>query len=166
MQMKAILALAGLAIALGATTALAQVGPPQVKNLTVQYSGVITNNVTDTLMIRQPDGTLTRYEGIVPNYAYKDAATGALLPAFVVFANEGSGGALLRGNATDLTLSAPTGINALGGSNSGNFSLGFKGSWNLPTYAAPQVPEPASIVIFAGGLAIPRRARRKSALQS
>jgi hypothetical protein len=268
MRFNALAALAGLTLAIDVTSAQAQVGPPQVKNLTVQYTGVITNDVTDTLMIRQPDGTLTRYMGTVPNYAYKkgdavtvsfsttvptkayydansvppsadgiyrfsyagpngngngfgvsrdfdisgsfgraidfggggitivydsnvdtyslefrdggfaigyfsgpgydyDATTGALLPAFVGFANEGSGGALLRGNATDLTLSVPTGINAPGGGNSGNFALGFKGTWNLPTYGgATQVPEPASIAIFAGGLAILSRARRKRAVQS
>jgi PEP-CTERM motif len=256
------------AVTLSAPSAQAQNNAPQTRSLSVTYSGIITNDVTDTLMIRQPDGTFTRYMGTVPNYEYKkgdavtvsfttnvptkayydannvpkasdgiyrfsyagpngngngfgvsrdfdisgsfgraidfggggitivydsnvdtyslefrdggfaigyfsgpgydyDATTGALLPAFVGFANEGSGGALLRGNATDLQLLVPTGINAPGGGNSGNFSLGFKGSWNLPNYGgATQVPEPASIAIFAGGLAILSRARRKRASPS
>ncbi len=260
------LAVYAFAIAVSISTAFAQ-GAPQTRVLSVKYTGVITNDVTDTLMIRQPDGTLARYMGTVPNYEYKkgdavsvsfttnvptkayydantvpkasdgiyrfsyagpngngngfgvsrdfdisgsfgraidfggsgitivydsnvdtyslefrdggfgigyfsgpgydyDALTGALLPGFAGFANEGSGGPLLRGNATDLSLSVPIGINAPGGGNAGNFSLGFKGSWNLPNYSATQVPEPASIGIFAGGLFLLQRARRRRTLQS
>ena len=261
MRFKALAAFAGLAIAVGATSAQAQSTPPQVKTLTVQYSGVITNDVADTLMIRQPDGSLTRYTGTVPDYAYKkgdavtvsfntnvptkafydannvppsvdgiyrfavqgpngngsgfgvgrnfdisgplspstdfgaggitivfdsnadtyslefpngafsfgyfsgpsfkyDANTGALLPSGLCFSASCTDGAVLGGNATDLTLRAPVGSTAAPG-NAGNFSLGFKGGWNLPTYAATPVPEPASIGIFAAGLAMLSRARRR-----
>jgi hypothetical protein len=266
MRFNALAALAGLTLALGVTSAQAQVGQPQIKKLTVQYNGVITNDVADTLMIRQPDGSLTRYMGTVPNYEYKkgdavtvsfnttvptkayydannvpkasdgiyrfgvgarlsgvvgfgrsndidisgsfgqaldfgasgitivydanvdtyslefpnglfgigyfsgpsfryDANTGALLPSRGCFYSACEDGALLRGDATDLTLSVPTGTTEQPG-NSGNFTLGFKGSWNLPTYSATQVPEPASIAIFAGGLAILSRARCKRTSQS
>jgi hypothetical protein len=266
MRFKALVALAGLTLALGVTGAQAQVGPPQIKNLTVQYNGVITNDVADTIMIRQPDGSFARYTGTVPDYAYKkgdavtisfstnvptgayynannvpksvdgiyrfavqgpngngtgfgvgrgfdisgplspsvdfgaggltivfdsnadtyslefpngafafgyfsgpsyqyDANTGALLPSRNCFSASCTDGATVRGNATDVTLRSPVGTSAQPG-DAGNFSLGFKGSWNLSTYSATQVPEPASIAIFAGGLAILSRARRKRTLQS
>jgi hypothetical protein len=250
------------AVTPGASSAQAQSNAPQTRGLSVKYSGIITNDVTDTLMIRQPDGTFTRYMGTVPNYEYTkgdavtvsfsttvptkayydannvppsadgiyrfsyagpigngngfgvsrdfdisgsfgraidfggggitivydsnvdtyslefrdggfaigafsgpgynyNANTGALLSGFVGFANEGSGGPVLRGNAADLRLSVPVGIDAPGGGNAGSFTLGFNGSWNLPTYSATQVPEPASIGLFAGGLALLQRARRR-----
>ncbi len=44
---------------------------PHLRTLRVQFNGVITNDVADTISIRQPDGTLTPYEGPVPTYAYK-----------------------------------------------------------------------------------------------
>jgi PEP-CTERM motif len=263
---KAALAFAA-AMTLVTTGVFAQ-GAPQTRVLRATYTGVITNDVTDTLMIRQPDGTFARYQGTVPNYEYKkgdvvtvsysttvptkayydannvppsadgiyrfiyqgplsgnnnfgvsrdfdisgsfgraidfggggitivydsnadtyslefrdggfaigafagpgydyDATTGALLPGFIGFKDEGSGGPVLRGDATDLKLSVPIEFNQPGGGNAGNFSLGFKGSWNLPTYEPTQVPEPASIGLFAGGLALLQRARRrKNRLQS
>lgn len=267
MRFKAFIALAGLALIAGATGAQAQVEPPQVKTITVQYSGVVTNDVADTIMIRQPDGTLAHYTGTVPDYAYKkgdavtisfntnvptkafydahnvppsvdgiyrfavqgpngngngfgvgrnfdisgplspsvdfgaggitivfdsnadtyslefpngafalgyfsgpsyryDANSGALLPSGNCFSASCTDGATVGGNATDVTLRSPVGTSAQPG-NAGNFSLAFNGAWNLPTYGgATQVPEPASIGIFAAGLAMLQRARRRRALQS
>jgi PEP-CTERM motif len=255
------------AITLGATNAHAQ-GAPQTRALTVQYSGVITNDVADTLMIRQPDGTFARYTGTVPNYAYNkgdavtvsftttvptgayydannvprsadgiyrffvqgplgqggtfgkavadisgplgassnyassgitvvfdsnsdtyslefpndrfsigyfsgasflyDVNSGALLPTSRNCFTAGGcdTGAYIQGDATDIKLTSDTG-RADGSADpvtlgpSGSFTLGFKGSWNLPTYSATQVPEPASIGLFAGGLALLQRARRR-----
>ncbi len=56
--------------------ALAQTAP-QSRLLTVQFSGVVTNDVHDTIAIRQPDGSFAAYAGPVPAYDYKkgDAVT-------------------------------------------------------------------------------------------
>jgi hypothetical protein len=259
---------AAIALAMISTSAFAQ-----TRTLNVKYSGVVTNDVTDTIMIRQPDGTVARYTGNVPNYEFKkgdnvtisfdttmptkayydagtapksadgiyrfqvgtrvsgvfgfgsvenpdvtgslgprglyvlsgltivydannetysiefrdsgffladvqapsylyDANTGALLssPTNCFTPAECGGGGLIAGNATEAKLTVDTGRSdgvtdpqLLG--RSGSFTLGFSGGWNLPTYEPTQVPEPASIGIFAGGLFLLQRARRRRALQ-
>lgn len=61
-----IAALAGLA----AVPAMAQTAPVS-RTITLTYSGVVTQGAGDTIMIRQPDGSLTRYTGPLPDFPYK-----------------------------------------------------------------------------------------------
>jgi PEP-CTERM motif len=63
---------ASVAFALS-TAANAQVnGISQTQNrVDVNFTGFVTNDVTDTIMIRQPDGNFTKYTGPVPDYPYK-----------------------------------------------------------------------------------------------
>jgi hypothetical protein len=71
------LAIAAFGIgAASAAPAVAQTAP-QSRLLTVQFSGVVTNDVRDTISIRQPNGTFTPYAGPVPAFDYKkgDAVT-------------------------------------------------------------------------------------------
>jgi len=58
-----------LAALLIASPAFAQM--PQSRPLTVTFSGTVTNDVSDTIMIRQPNGSLTPYQGPVPAYDYR-----------------------------------------------------------------------------------------------
>jgi hypothetical protein len=63
---------ASIAFALSAT-ANAQFVPDQGtrEDVTISFKGFVTNDVTDTIMIRQPDGNFTKYTGPVPDYPYK-----------------------------------------------------------------------------------------------
>ncbi len=59
----------GLAVALLAVPAFAQL--PASRTFDVKFTGVVTNDVSDTIMIRQPDGSSARYQGPVPQYEYR-----------------------------------------------------------------------------------------------
>jgi PEP-CTERM motif len=63
---------ASVAFALS-TAANAQFVPDQGtrEDVTISFRGFVTNDVTDTIMIRQPDGNFTKYTGPVPDYPYK-----------------------------------------------------------------------------------------------
>ncbi len=65
-MIRATLAVLVLAVT---TPALAQA--PQSRPLTVTFSGVVTSDVSDSISIRQPDGSFTPYRGAVPEYAYR-----------------------------------------------------------------------------------------------
>jgi PEP-CTERM motif len=52
-----------------ATPSIAQM--PQSRPLTVTFSGVVTSDVSDTIAIRQPDGSFAPYRGPVPAYDYR-----------------------------------------------------------------------------------------------
>lgn len=56
-----------------AGAASAQVLPigPTANQLKVTFTGTVTNNVTDSITIRQPDGTSIPYTGPVPDYPYQ-----------------------------------------------------------------------------------------------
>jgi hypothetical protein len=66
------LALVSLALAT-ASVANAQLTPidATTSRLQLNFTGVVTNDVANTIMIRQPDGSMTRYTGPVPDYPYK-----------------------------------------------------------------------------------------------
>jgi PEP-CTERM motif len=63
---RSVIALVALALA---TPSIAQM--PQTRPLTVTFSGVVTNDVSDTISIRQPDGSFAPYRGPVPAYDYR-----------------------------------------------------------------------------------------------
>ena len=65
----------GLALAASAP-ALAQ-GAPVSRIVPVTFTGTVTNDVTNEIRIRQPDGSYARFTGPVPDYPYKkgDAVT-------------------------------------------------------------------------------------------
>ena len=44
----------------------------QSRPITVTFNGVVTNSATDTIRIRQADGTSTNYTGPLPDFPYKD----------------------------------------------------------------------------------------------
>jgi hypothetical protein len=50
------------------------IGPTQ-NRLNVTFTGTVTNDVINTIRIRQPDGTTTRYSGPVPEYPYQRGDT-------------------------------------------------------------------------------------------
>jgi PEP-CTERM motif len=60
--------------ALFATTAAsAQITPinATTSRLQLSFTGIVTNDVTNTIMIRQPDGSFSKFTGPVPDYPYK-----------------------------------------------------------------------------------------------
>lgn len=48
---------------------------PQSRTIPVTFTGVVTNEITDTIKIRQPDGTLSTFTGPIPDYPYKKGDT-------------------------------------------------------------------------------------------
>jgi len=68
-------AIAG-AVVLGATGAAAQTAPIS-RTIPVTFTGTVTSSAGDTLMVRQPDGSMTPYTGPLPDYPYAagDAVT-------------------------------------------------------------------------------------------
>lgn len=58
---------------LAASPAFAQVSPLNATTNSVRlvFTGVVTNDVTNTIMLRQPDGSFTKFTGPVPDYPYK-----------------------------------------------------------------------------------------------
>jgi PEP-CTERM motif len=75
--MKSILAFALVAAAtnLGNAPAAAQsslpASPPFSKEISLTFTGVVTNDVTKSIGIRQPDNSLVPYTGPVPEFPYK-----------------------------------------------------------------------------------------------
>jgi hypothetical protein len=59
------------AFALLSLPASAWAQAPQTRPLTVSFTGVVTDDINNTIMIRQPDGTMARYAGPVPDYVYR-----------------------------------------------------------------------------------------------
>jgi hypothetical protein len=59
--------------AVSAAPASAQVTPlnPTTNAVRVTFTGTVTNDVTNTIRIRQPDGSSIPYTGPVPDYPYK-----------------------------------------------------------------------------------------------
>jgi PEP-CTERM motif len=53
-----------------ATPANAQTAP-QLRTIPVTFTGVVTNEIADTIKIRQPDGSLSTFTGPVPDYPYR-----------------------------------------------------------------------------------------------
>lgn len=54
--------------------AAAQTGPQQ-RTLPVKFTGVVTNEIRDTIKIRQPDGSLSTFTGPIPDYPYQKGDT-------------------------------------------------------------------------------------------
>jgi PEP-CTERM motif len=48
---------------------------PQARTIPVQFTGVVTNEISDTIKIRQPDGSLTTFTGPIPDYPYQKGDT-------------------------------------------------------------------------------------------
>jgi hypothetical protein len=69
--------IAALALTASAIPAAAQVTPigPTQNAVRVTFTGVVTNDVTDSISIRQPNGTFTPYTGPVPDYPYSRGDT-------------------------------------------------------------------------------------------
>jgi hypothetical protein len=65
---------AGLTLA---SSAAAQVTPtgPSSNRLNVVFTGTVTNDVTNAIRIRQPDGTTSLYQGPVPEFPYQRGDT-------------------------------------------------------------------------------------------
>jgi PEP-CTERM motif len=57
-------------VAMSTTQALAQTAPVS-RTIPVIFSGVVTNDVTNEIKIRQPDGSFAPFAGPVPDYPYK-----------------------------------------------------------------------------------------------
>jgi PEP-CTERM motif len=64
--------IAAFALMASALPAMGQVTPinPRQNAVRVTFTGVVTNDVTDSISIRQPDGTFAPYAGPVPDYPY------------------------------------------------------------------------------------------------
>lgn len=75
-------AVAAALIALS-STAHAQTAPEQ-KTITVAYTGIVTDDINNTIRIRQPDGSTVPYLGPVPEYPYKKGDTVTLSFSTVV----------------------------------------------------------------------------------
>jgi hypothetical protein len=77
-MLKALIGSAFLAASLAmASPVLAQVTPtgPTSNRLNVTFTGTVTNDVTNAIRIRQPDGSTTLYQGPVPEYPYQRGDT-------------------------------------------------------------------------------------------
>ncbi len=77
-MLKAVIAAALMGIsAVISGTATAQVVPtgPTANRLNVVFTGTVTNDVTNAIRIRQPDGSTTLYQGPVPEYPYRRGDT-------------------------------------------------------------------------------------------
>lgn len=59
-----------ISISLAAMPLAAQTGPQQ-RTISVQFTGVVTNEISDTIKVRQPDGSFSTFTGPVPDYPYK-----------------------------------------------------------------------------------------------
>ena len=44
---------------------------PQQRTISVQFTGVVTNEISDTIEVRQPDGSFSTFTGPAPDYPYK-----------------------------------------------------------------------------------------------
>jgi polyisoprenoid-binding protein YceI len=60
---------AALALAAIPGAASAQTAPIS-KTISLTYTGTVTNAAADTIMVRQPDGTMAHYTGPLPNLPY------------------------------------------------------------------------------------------------
>jgi PEP-CTERM motif len=71
-MMKRSFALA-IAALFATTAASAQITPinATTSRLQLSFTGIVTNDVTNTIMIRQPDGSFSKFTGPVPDYPYK-----------------------------------------------------------------------------------------------
>lgn len=108
-----------------------------------------------------PNGTWAAGDLEAPGYRY-DAGTGALLSSRTSCFDVNC--ARLNGSATGATLSVPIASSSTP-DRLGSFLLFLSGSWNLPVRDPGQptpVPEPGSMLLFAGGAAwLVRRAKRR-----
>ena len=59
-----------ISISLVAMPLAAQTGPQQ-RTISIQFTGVVTNEISDTIKVRQPDGSFSTFTGPVPDYPYK-----------------------------------------------------------------------------------------------
>ncbi len=67
------------------------------REIPVTFTGVVANDVTDSIMIRQPDGSSVPYTGPVPDYPYKKGDTvsisfNTILPTQEYYADPGYAG--------------------------------------------------------------------------
>jgi PEP-CTERM motif len=60
-----------MSVAAVAPSAMAQTAPPISRTIPLTFTGVVTNDVTNSIKIRQPDGSFAPYTGPVPDYPYK-----------------------------------------------------------------------------------------------
>jgi PEP-CTERM motif len=70
MRIKLTVSITCASLILVATQAVAQQAPIS-RTIPVVFSGVVTNDVTNEIKIRQPDGSFAPYTGPVPDYPYK-----------------------------------------------------------------------------------------------
>jgi hypothetical protein len=68
-MVKYISALALMVASLPVAAQVTQISPTQ-NAVRVTFTGVVTNDVTDAISIRQPDGSFAAYTGPVPDYPY------------------------------------------------------------------------------------------------
>jgi PEP-CTERM motif len=69
-KVKSTFVAACAALMIAAAPALAQ-SPPVSRTIPLSFTGVVTNDVTNAIKIRQPDGSFAPYAGPVPDYPYK-----------------------------------------------------------------------------------------------
>ncbi len=138
-------------------------GQPTNTRMTLVYDAIADSYSIDFTNGQFQSGAYTG-----PSYLY-DANTQTLTPCTGNAC--GNGGFSISGNANQLTTSnigitgTAAGNGPQSGANTGLFSLIFSGAWNLPTYNAGgpvDVPEPATVSLFAGGAAAVMRRRRRA----
>jgi PEP-CTERM motif len=139
-------------------------GQPTNTRMTLVYDAI-----ADSYSIDFTNGQFTSGAYSGPSYLY-DAATQTLTPC--TGSACGNGGFSISGNANQLATSnigitgTAAGNGPQSGPGTGLFNLLFSGSWNLPSYNAGggpiDVPEPATMILFAGGAAAVVRRRRRA----
>lgn len=137
-------------------------GQPTNTRMTLVYDAIADSYSIDFTNGQFQSGAYTG-----PSYLY-DANTQTLTPCTGNAC--GNNSFSISGNANQLTTSnigitsTTAGNGPQSGPNTGLFSLIFSGAWNLPSYNSGgpvDVPEPATVILFAGGaVAVMRRRRR------
>jgi PEP-CTERM motif len=137
---------------------------------------IVYNSVNDDYSIDFPNNrwTAAKFDG--PSFTY-NSTTGMIGSSNTTCIGSagctdlGDAGISLSGNATQIQ-SGNIIISDLARSTSGIFNLIFSGNWNLPIFGSggngggdpTDVPEPGSVLLFAGGVSVLMRRQRKGRL--
>jgi PEP-CTERM motif len=136
-----------LAVLASPTVAYAQTAPTS-QNISLTFSGIVTNTASNTIRIQQPDGTYVPYTGPVPEFPYQqDEAVSISFNATVptkafydtVYQGQLAADGIYRIRVT--TSGSGSGLGTIGGASAADVSgsIGYSPNYGEPAYTAMTV---------------------------